>query len=56
MATKIVTETHDDIDGSVATQTVRFAVDGAENEINLSDRSAIRFRKALPSSSATPAR
>jgi hypothetical protein len=54
MATRIVTELHDDIDGSDATQTVRFALDGVEYEIDLSDRNA----KATVSknSSAMPAR
>jgi len=44
MATRIVTELHDDLDGSDATQTVRFALDGIEYEIDLSDRNANRFR------------
>ena len=56
MVTRIVTELHDDIDGSDATQTIRFAMDGTEYEIDLSDRDANRFGKALPSSSVMPAR
>ena len=47
MATRIVTELHDDIDGSDATQTVRFALDGVEYEIDLSDRNANRFRNTF---------
>jgi len=47
MATKIVTELQDDIDGSGATQTVRFAMDGTEYEIDLSDRNANRFRESI---------
>src|SRR5215207_7113561 len=47
MATRIVTELHDDIDGSDATQTVRFALDGIEYEIDLSDRNANRLRNSL---------
>jgi Lsr2 len=44
MATRVVTELHDDIDGSDATQTDRFAVDGIKCEIDLSDRNANRLR------------
>src|SRR5215204_5187777 len=47
MATRIVTELHDDLDGSDATQTVRFALDGIEYEIDLSDRNANRFRNTF---------
>jgi len=47
MATRIVTELHDDIDGSNATQTVRFALDGVEYEIDLSDRNANRLRNSF---------
>jgi hypothetical protein len=47
MATRIVTELHDDIDGSDATQTVRFALDGVEYELDLSDRNANRLRNSL---------
>ena len=44
MATRIVTELHDDIDGSDATQTVHFALDGVDYEIDLSDRNAKVYR------------
>lgn len=37
----------DDIDGSEANQTVSFALDGAENEIDLSDGHANELREAL---------
>jgi hypothetical protein len=47
MATRIVTELQDDIDGSDATQTVRFAIDGTEYEIDLSERNANRFRESV---------
>ena len=47
MATRVVTELHDDIDGSGATQTVRFAIDGTEYEIDLSDRNADRLRESI---------
>ena len=47
MATRIVTELHDDIDGSDATQTIRFALDGVEYEIDVSDRNANRLRNSL---------
>jgi len=47
MATRIVTEVSDDIDGSEANQTIRFALDGVEYEIDLSDRNAIRFRESI---------
>ena len=36
MATRILTTLQDDIDGSVATETVRFGLDGVEWEIDLS--------------------
>src|SRR5215217_3373988 len=47
MATRIVTELRDDIDGSDATQTVRFALDGVEYEIDLSDRNASRLHNSF---------
>src|SRR5215212_1551290 len=47
MATRIVTELQDDIDGSDANQTVRFAIDGTEYEIDLSERNANRFRECI---------
>ena len=47
MATRVVTELRDDIDGSRAEQTVRFALDGTEYEIDLSGRNANRLRNSL---------
>jgi nucleoid-associated protein Lsr2 len=47
MATKIVTTLQDDIDGSDAAETVRFALDGIEWEIDLSERNANRLRNSL---------
>ncbi|HEX6756808.1 MAG TPA: Lsr2 family protein [Propionibacteriaceae bacterium] len=47
MATKVLTTLQDDIDGSEATQTIRFALDGIEYEIDVSDRNANRLRNSL---------
>jgi Lsr2 len=47
MATRVVTELRDDIDGSRAEQTIRFALDGTEYEIDLSGRNANRLRNSL---------
>jgi len=47
MATKVLTTLQDDIDGSDATETVRFALDGVEWEIDLSERNANRLRNNL---------
>jgi hypothetical protein len=47
MATKILTTLQDDIDGSDAVETVRFALDGVEWEIDLSERNANRLRNSL---------
>ena len=47
MAQKIQTLFIDDIDGSEAEGTVRFALDGAEYEIDLSAKNAAALRKAL---------
>jgi hypothetical protein len=47
MATKVLTTLQDDIDGSKATQTIRFALDGVEYEIDVSDRNANRLRNSL---------
>ena len=37
----------DDVDGTAATQTVRFALDGRDLEIDLSEKNAAKLRKAL---------
>ena len=47
MAQKIQTLFIDDIDGSEAEGTVRFALDGAEYEIDLNAKHADALRKAL---------
>jgi hypothetical protein len=47
MATKVLTTLQDDIDGSEAAETVRFALDGVEWEIDLSERNANRLRNSL---------
>jgi hypothetical protein len=47
MATKVLTTLQDDIDGSNATQTIQFALDGIEYEIDVSDRNANRLRNSL---------
>ena len=47
MATKVLRTLQDDIDGSEAVETVRFALDGVEWEIDLSERNANRLRNSL---------
>ena len=47
MTTKVLTVLKDDLDGSDAVATIRFAVDGTEYEIDLSERNANRFRNSL---------
>ena len=47
MATKVLRTLQDDIDGSDATQTIHFALDGVEYEIDVSDRNANRLRNSL---------
>src|SRR5688572_3518668 len=47
VASRTITPLQDDIDGSDANQTVRFAIDGTEYEIDLSERNAIRFRESI---------
>ena len=47
MAQKIQTLFIDDIDGSEAEGTVRFALDGAEDEIDLNAKHAEALRKSL---------
>ena len=51
VAQKIQTLFIDDIDGSEAEGTVRFALDGAEYEIDLNAKHAEALRKALSRSS-----
>jgi uncharacterized membrane protein len=47
MATRILTVLQDDFDGSDATETVSFALDGASYEIDLSDKNASALRDSL---------
>jgi hypothetical protein len=47
MAQKITVELQDDLDGGPANETVRFGVDSAEYEIDLSKKNAAAFRKKL---------
>ncbi|VVJ22737.1 Histone protein Lsr2 [Amycolatopsis camponoti] len=47
MAQKVKVELLDDIDGTPATQAVKFALDGVEYEIDLSDDNATALREEL---------
>jgi Lsr2 len=47
MAQRVVVTVHDDLDGSTAVETVRFALDGNAYEIDLSAENAARIRGAL---------
>jgi hypothetical protein len=47
MATRTITQIHDDVDGSQAAETVAFGLDGVQYEIDVSERNAERLRKAL---------
>jgi hypothetical protein len=47
MASKTLILLQDDIDGSEASRTVRFGFEGAEYEIDLSDKNAEKLHKAL---------
>ena len=47
MAQKITVTLEDDLDGGPADQTVRFGLDGAEYEIDLSVSNATAFRARL---------
>jgi hypothetical protein len=47
MARKTIVTLEDDLDGSKASETVNFAVDGAEYEIDLNDVHANELREAL---------
>jgi hypothetical protein len=47
MATKVTVALEDDLDGGPAVETVRFAVGGAEYEIDLNKKNAGAFRKQL---------
>ncbi|WP_016697164.1 histone-like nucleoid-structuring protein Lsr2 [Actinoalloteichus spitiensis] len=47
MAQKVTVQLLDDIDGSVAEQTVKFGLDGVEFEIDLSNGNADKLRETL---------
>ena len=47
MAQKVTVELEDDLDGGPAVETVRFGVDSAEYEIDLSKKNAAAFRRKL---------
>ena len=47
MASRTIVELTDDVDGKPADETVRFALDGREYEIDLSSKNAKAIRKAF---------
>lgn len=47
MARKMTVELIDDLDGSEASETVSFGLDGRMFEVDLSDKNAAKLRKAL---------
>jgi hypothetical protein len=47
VARKTVVEWVDDIDGTAASETVNFTIDGSRYEIDLSDKNAAKFRKVM---------
>ena len=56
MAQKITVTLEDDLDGGPADQTVRFGLDGAEYEIDLSTSNATAFVRSWPHTPHAPAR
>ena len=49
MATKTVVVLEDDLDGGPAAETMLFAIDGSEYEIDLSAKNARKFRQGISS-------
>jgi Lsr2 len=47
IAQKVTVTLEDDLDGGAAEETVRFGIDGADYEIDLSSKNARRFRKQV---------
>jgi hypothetical protein len=47
MAQRVTISLVDDLDGTEATETVTFGLDGGRYEIDLSDKNAAKLRKAL---------
>lgn len=56
MAQKIVIELIDDLDGSAATQTLTFSLDGVDYEIDLSEENAGELRSSLEKFTGTARR
>jgi hypothetical protein len=56
VASRTITLLQDDIDGSDATKTVRFAMTAPNTRLTYPTAMPTGFGKALPSSSAIPAR
>jgi len=54
MAQKVIVALEDDLDGSVADETVRFGLDGADLEIDLSAKNARSFRAQVAPFIARP--
>lgn len=49
MAQKTIVQLTDDIDGTEATETLTFALDGVSYEIDLNDKNAAKLRKSFDS-------
>lgn len=47
MARQVITRLIDDLDGSEADETVKFAIDGTQYEVDLSDKNASELREVL---------
>ncbi|WP_104140924.1 Lsr2 family protein [Arthrobacter sp. ZGTC131] len=47
MAKRVITTLEDDLDGSEATETITFSIDGAEYEIDLNNAHASELREAM---------
>ena len=47
MSSKVLVILEDDVDGSKASETITFAIDGAQYEIDLNDQNAKKLRDAL---------
>jgi uncharacterized protein (DUF2252 family) len=47
MAKRTVVELTDDMDGSPATRTIEFTIDGVQRSLDLNDKNAAKFEKAV---------
>ena len=56
MARELIEKLIDDLDGSEATETVTFGLDGTSYEIDLNKKNAAALRKASSPTSSPPAR